>query len=265
MKNIHVLPTDKPSRLVKNNLGIAINEDFTKSMLDLIQAKFINLYITSDEKIKEVNWFMSDFNSFPIHNIKELSEREGSLGWKQEDLKNNLKIILTTDQDLIKDGVQAIDDEFLEWFVKNPSCEWVEVVKEEFYSKNDFINGRDAITYNYKIIIPSEEVIQVKGGDDIVFPSSTIITFHKPKQETLEEAAANESEYLADWEDKDMYQKGFIEGAKWQQERMYSEEDMKECVMYILRDLNSHNEVDKLGNFVWIDSFNKWFEQFKKK
>ena len=37
------------------------------------------------------------------------------------------KIILTTDPDLIKDGVQAIDDEFLEWFVKNPSCESVEV------------------------------------------------------------------------------------------------------------------------------------------
>ena len=44
--------------------------------------------------------------------------------------------------------------------------------------------------------------------------------------ETLEDAAKNESEYLADWEDKDMYQKGFIEGAKWQQERMYSEEEV---------------------------------------
>jgi hypothetical protein len=29
------------------------------------------------------------------------------------------KIILTTDLDLIKDGVQSIDNEFLEWFVKN--------------------------------------------------------------------------------------------------------------------------------------------------
>ncbi len=38
------------------------------------------------------------------------------------------KIILTTDQDLIKDGVQAIDDEFLEWFVKNPSCEYVPII-----------------------------------------------------------------------------------------------------------------------------------------
>lgn len=88
------------------------------------------------------------------------------------------------------------------------------------------------------------------------------------------EAAAKKYSGLAydrnDYEEIYYYQQGctkydaFIEGAKWQAERSYSEEDMRECVKYILRDLNSHNEVDKLVNFVWIDSFNKWFEQFKK-
>ena len=65
------------------------------------------------------------------------------------------KIILTTDQDLIKDGVQAIDDEFLEWFVENPSCEKDEVNK-------GFADGT-AYGYNfldYKIIIPKEEAKQ---------------------------------------------------------------------------------------------------------
>ena len=54
----------------------------------------------------------------------------------------------------------------------------------------------------------------------------------KPKQETFEEVAKNESEYLADWEDKEMYQKGFIDGAKWQQEQnknLYSLDDLKEA------------------------------------
>lgn len=42
------------------------------------------------------------------------------------------KIILTTDQDLIKDGVQAIDDEFLEWFSsKNGNVNFVEVIVTE--------------------------------------------------------------------------------------------------------------------------------------
>jgi hypothetical protein len=65
------------------------------------------------------------------------------------------KIILTTDPDLIKDGVQSIDDEFLEWFVKNPSCEEVEVAdlwKEKNSSTHD----------SYQIIIPQEEPKQKK-------------------------------------------------------------------------------------------------------
>jgi hypothetical protein len=40
---------------------------------------------------------------------------------------NCKKIILTTDPQLIQDGVQAIDDTFLEWFVKNPTCENVQI------------------------------------------------------------------------------------------------------------------------------------------
>jgi len=145
MKNIHVIPTDKPSRLFLNviNNKLLIDDDNTLEKV-LPSGSYQNIYITSDEEIKEGDWFMSDFNSFPIHNIKELSEREGTLGWEQNDLKNNLKVILTTDQDLIKDGVQAIDDEFLEWFVKNPSCESVEVQKFFGFAED------------YLIIIPRE-------------------------------------------------------------------------------------------------------------
>ena len=67
------------------------------------------------------------------------------------------KIILTTDQDLIKDGVQDIDNEFLEWFVKNPSCEYIEI--ENVYDK--FLNsGKRSVSdfrKKYKIIIPKGE------------------------------------------------------------------------------------------------------------
>lgn len=63
------------------------------------------------------------------------------------------KIILTTNKLLIKDGIQAINDDFLEWFVKNPSCEEVEVIQEQYtqnYHKDIWFN-------RYKIIIPKEE------------------------------------------------------------------------------------------------------------
>jgi hypothetical protein len=180
------------------------------------------LFITNDEEIKEGDWFMSDFNSFPIHNIKELSEREGTLSWEQKDLKNNLKIILTTDDLLIKDGVQAIDDEFLEWFVKNTCCEFVKTTNyfEEF-GKMDLIK--------YKIIIPKEEPKQearVFGGKDnkIFWIDKPVQKGHPDYKETPEEAALrlypkiitdpyNPFEDLLE-EERDI----FVNGAKWQQE-----------------------------------------------
>ena len=217
MKNIHIIPTDKPSRiyLVKANnlLWLTSNDPFyMESFGSGTQNQHI--YITSDEEIKEGDWFMSDYNSFPMHNIKELSEREGILGWKQEDLKNNLKIILTTDQDLIKDGVQAIDNNFLEWFVKNPSCEEIEISHHVGYTQT-----------LYFIVIP--------------------------KQETLEEVA----ERLCP--NKQVEYDMFIDGAKWQKERSYSEEE-------VLKILNKFCD-NFYENSIREDVTVKWFNKYKKK
>ena len=144
MKNLYLLPTDKPSRLVKNNLGlIRVADNFTKSDLDFILAEFVNIYITSDEEIKDVRphkgkWQLETgqiLNKFPNY-LTDLSECK--------------LVIMTTDEDLIKDGVQAIDDEFLEWLVENPSCKVVEVVKTAPIRPFGSL---------YKIIIPNEEVL----------------------------------------------------------------------------------------------------------
>ena len=64
-----------------------------------------------------------------------------------DEVAKGFKVILTTNKLLIKDGVQAIPDEFLEWFVKNPSCERVEI--EKGYRGYNLVN--------YKIFIPKEE------------------------------------------------------------------------------------------------------------
>jgi hypothetical protein len=82
------------------------------------------------------------------------------------------------------------------------------------------------------------------------------------KQETLEEVAENESEYLADYEDKEAYQKAFIAGAKWQQERSYSEEEVKQAFKVGF-------SIGYGSDIYAIDEKNRtceeWFEQFKKK
>ena len=116
MKNLFLLPTDKPSRLWINNLLQGKLELSKEILTGSNTAHYI--YITSDEEIK-------DGEEFWYNNGGE---------WYKaiyRDYYKNLfpygkKIILTTDTDLIADGVQSIDDEFLEWFVKNPSCEFVE-------------------------------------------------------------------------------------------------------------------------------------------
>jgi hypothetical protein len=109
-----------------------------------------NIYITSDEEIKEGDWFhldMSD-NDRPdeIHQMgTNKRSKTGGINFSEPNswTRSCKKIILTTDQDLIKNGVQAIDDEFLKWFVKNPSCEEVEV--DSFVKYNPIV---------YQIILP---------------------------------------------------------------------------------------------------------------
>jgi hypothetical protein len=116
MKNIHIIPTDK-----------AGNKRFFHVTNDLLEMQWQHIYITNDEEIKEGDWFY-----FPIEIIEnEKGHKYVSNDWsKFSDILYSLyakKIILTTDGNLIKDGVQAIDNEFLEWAFKNPKCDFVEV------------------------------------------------------------------------------------------------------------------------------------------
>jgi hypothetical protein len=71
-------------------------------------------------------------------------------------------------------------------------------------------------------------------------------------KETLEEAA---EKY---WAKQPYNQDAFEEGAKWQAERMYSEEDMKEC-------WNACFQFHKPAGFDSGINFNDFIEQFKKK
>jgi len=232
MKNIHLLPTKKPSRLYykDDNYKLANSTMAIDWYISSAGYKPTNIYITSDEEIKEGDWYYWIVTNMRIKAIRD------NLGRLPKFSDGSRKIILTTDSTLIADGVQSIDDEFLEWFVKNPSCEKVEV--EHFGT----CCGNQSITqcinckkYNpvYKIIIPQEE----------------------PKQETLEEAAAN----LAD--PNICKTDNWIAGAKWQAERVYSEEAVNEMFDTLKR--NSIDNIATISNVhLFIDS---WKKQFKKK
>jgi hypothetical protein len=219
MKNIHLLPTDK-ARLYIHQGKLYDN----KKTMHIPDGKQIphHIYITSDEEIKEGDWVIYKNNFFKIEN------------GDNELFHLSKKIILTDNKDLIKDNVQAIDDTFLEWFVKNPSCEEIRVLnKVDFFSK---VNDK----LIYKIIIPQEE----------------------PKKETLEEAAEQYSRNGC-WEG--VRKQGFIAGAKWQAERMYSEEEVKELCKKSRDEGYDENTLEGIGANEKIVPFGEWFEQFKKK
>jgi hypothetical protein len=155
MKNIHILPTDNYSPLVYSTSkygGLFLSKYY--SPMKVMGDSYQNIYITSDKEIKEGDWFITNNNEI----FKCIKNKEEQCFYSLNAsilTKFCKKIILTTDQDLIKDGVQAIDDEFLEWFVKNSSCEEVEL--EVDLSKH---NGQFQTKYGYKIIIPKEETKQ---------------------------------------------------------------------------------------------------------
>ena len=176
MKNLFVLPTDKPSRL---HLAYTYSKDYYLSIESFVQLdtknyKSFHIYITASEK--EITVY--DMSLLIVAGLEPMilthhePVKDGYIGEK---------IILTTDPQLIANGVQAINNDFLEWFVNNPNCEWVKVKDPLIANITDF---------GYKIIIPSKE----------------------EKQETLEEAADNYSKELTQVV-------AFYNGAKWQMDK----------------------------------------------
>ena len=110
------------------------------------------IYITSNEGLVLNDYhFNSKYGDEPQKtNQRDIDSRKY---WEEESYYIQ-KIILTTDQDLIKDGVQAISDEFLEWFAKNPSCEEVKIENDYLLWKTSEI---EKLSDCYKIIIPKQE------------------------------------------------------------------------------------------------------------
>ena len=309
-KNLWVIPTKNPSRLYYH---LELKQFVLTNKIML--REFVinqNTYITNGEEIKGGDWFIFENKLFNALNFgdKEFICVRGKWGLSHKRTECK-KIILTTNKLLIKDGVQAIDNEFLSWFVKNSSCRFVKTIKTEFdanflkpsgkYSKyyvgkEESIIGLPSLVekINYKIIIPSEEnSIKAKN---VVLGYKTSLTaqmldkveleelkqdysgvhlrhcyqgeyengckygeddcpakpLEESKQETLKEAA----ERYSYGGREGGHRIPFIEGVKWQQERSYSEEDMKAAW--------THGAVRSPREFMHLNNFYAWFEQFSK-
>lgn len=143
MKNIFLLPTAK-SKIYKEDDGLLCQDEILSSYGGV---DHYHIYITSDDEIDDVRpvigkWQLESgyvLNKFPNY-LTDLSECK--------------LIIFTTDPDLIKDGVQEIDENFLKWFIKNPS----DVAEFKTYQELNGLNidnpSEVLYTLNYELITP---------------------------------------------------------------------------------------------------------------
>ncbi len=319
MKNLYLLSTQNnnsklASYIYDESKNIKVGElrlklDISSGWTNCWNPK--ELYIVSDEKIKKGNWCLHKDGKGVICKVTLIFE-DGDVLLNNATRTNPLnfrKIILTTDFDLIKNGVQSIDDEFLEWFVKNPSCEYVDVekicqeevilewwenlsdkeTKEVFLKTNNFrlggwghdigptdedvrdmyleihnLNSKQQKFY-YKIIIPKEQTKTGYSKSETKFlgVEFTLNDSSKqfiPKQETIEEAAERCFEEMKSLNPtgglKEFIKLAVNFGAKWKQERMYSEEEV-----YIIIKMC----VSMKGSGKTDIEIVEYFEQFKNK
>lgn len=276
MKNIRVISTNNPSRICKYKDEFYFVKD---GIFNLDKEKY-NIYITSDEQGFKDDWVIHT----PTDKILKVIERVRKTDFR--------KIILTTDQDLIEEGVQAIDDEFLEWFVKNPNCKEVKIEKGhyEMTSKVNYHTGNydfkcsncNNEEYNlwyskkptlcfkccqYKIIIPEEETfkhkLRVIPKEEIMSNRSSAYEFIDfNKEETLEEVAERIFKIYSN-------NTSLAEG---HYDYMMDKEDFKEASSEIIKwqlnqilDSDFDDWLDYRINTLNKISFKEWFEQFKNK
>lgn len=152
-------------------------------------------------------------------------------------------IYITNDEE-IKEG---------DWVLDNPKCKQIDVCSKSL---------------SKKCICPKEEPKQEYQSEcicDTECRKFVNVKCKNPKQETLEENSKSHAIYELENNYKPTKEsfklackRSFIRGAKWQTERMYSEEYMEEYADYCWKFSNDNRHKSPL-------SPKEWFEQFKKK
>lgn len=271
MKNIHIIPTPKPNKLVSNLIEGMCSKD--TMAVNSIKAtwyvlKYQNIYITSKDEATKGDYIMHGGVVYKVAQTglqfsgaytMRVFEKDDSEGFAVVNPKLASKIVITSDEDLIKDGVQATPDGFLEWIAMNPTCDFVRI--DKLLQKRHGVtwhvvptqktgNEADGIyRFYYMVILPKEEPKQFCENckREISKWGCACGKQVEPKQETLEEVAeriANNTfletesgysfKHSLDEVQKILVVKSMIAMLKWQQQQnknLYSKEDVKNLLI----------------------------------
>ena len=236
MKNIFLKETDQKSKLYRNLLTdkLFILEGKVTDISEC-NREYQFIYITNDEEIKFDDYITDGYKVWK---------------WKDDSsLLGRKKVVMTNDTSLIEDGVQQVNSSFLSFFAENTPDyvrveKWLDDEGKRFYSL-DFSPKKENKTEENII----DQWLEKYGNPEIM---------KQVEREAEELELEIEAQKLYPIKDINWTLKpqkdAFIKGAKWQAERMYSEEEV-----HII--LNSFKSLISSGyNKPYFD----WFEQFKK-
>ena len=171
MKNIFLIPTPNESRLWRDldSNKLRFDNISTPNSNECTKCSNEYMYITTDSK-----FVRDEYITDGIEVIKATPKLVNAQGLV--DRRDWKKILMTTDPELIKDGVHPIGEDFLQWFVENPTCIKVEVVYGLFnpmgrqVDPNDLGQNHSKCVWKYKIITTKEEqkqhLIDMMRGDE---------------------------------------------------------------------------------------------------
>ena len=168
MKNIFLIPTPKESRLWRylDSNKLRFDNISTPNSNECTKCSNEYVYITSDSKFVRDEYITDGIEVMKA--TPKLVDAQGLV-----DRRDWKKILMTTDPELIKDGVHPIGEDFLKWFVENPTCIKVEVVYGLFnpmgrqVDPNDLGQNHSKCVWKYKIITTKEEPKKVLTEEDI--------------------------------------------------------------------------------------------------
>jgi hypothetical protein len=202
MKNIFLIPTPKESRLWRDldSNKLRFDNISTPNSNECTKCSNEYMYITTDSK-----FVRDEYITDGIEVIKATPKLVNAQGLV--DRRDWKKIIITTDPELIEDGIHPIGEEFLKWFVENPTCIKVEVVYGLFnpmgrqVDPNDLGQNHSKCVWKYKILFSKKNFYcgdEVDYGEQCDFQCDRCVDAtgvdygylpkEEPKQGTMSEA-----------------------------------------------------------------------------
>jgi hypothetical protein len=157
-------------------------------------------------------------------------------------IKIKEKHYIIVDDSEIKGGDFVYDskDKVIRFVKQYLPDEWIKKITHS----TQFLEG-------VKQLVPSDIPIELIGEVDVF----TVV----------EQWSKSKEKFVYQYWNKPSFIEGYNQALEDNKHKKYTEEDMKECIKSILRDLNAHNEIDKPVNFVWTDSFKKHIQSLQPK